>query len=271
MPQRKYPKRSAGTASEKVAKKVKRKRPANALPPHVVGPFKITGDNIPAQLKGKGYYIDETKKMHLIVLLGPPNKLTDWGWISRPPSSSKWKAHPNSKRRPPMSFTTRNEAALYLVGARTYPASIKPKPKTKPVGKRALAPVIKIFNTLRDDAAKTHPQIKTAGLGVDSSIHKTPRDYGMAALNKAGPMVYVAPELAQQPTSVIKGVLAHELGHVAAWLGPYPVPKGYDATERQADKIAEELFGLKLYYNKANVQCMGPGAKGTRPRPRGLK
>jgi hypothetical protein len=107
---------------------------------------------------------------------------------------------------------------------------------------------------------------------VSSQVHDSPRHYGDASIDREGPFVRVAPELARMPTSAINGVIAHELGHILVLLKIEPMKQGHDAAERQADRVAEKVFGKKIYYDRVDqVQRMGQGARGVRPRPKGLK
>lgn len=140
-----------------------------------------------------------------------------------------------------------------------------------PPTKKDLAPVTKEFRTAVQQAATACPEVAQTRLITHPGVHDKPRHFAEASIDHDGPIVRVAPELAQEPVSTIRGVLYHELGHIVVLLGFYPARPGYDAAERQADRVAEELFGKKIYYNKKSVQCAGPGARGRRPRPRGLR
>lgn len=257
----------------------------------LAGPFKITGD-VPPKLKGKNYYINETRKAHQDVQIGKVNALVK-GWLIKT-HAGRWRAHPNGVRKA-MNFMTRRQAALYIVGAwkpvdkkaPTKKAPKKPRGKHNPpdkpakvippvppppeLTKKEVAKITTAFKDLRAEAAEKYPKVAQTGLKLDPSIHKKPRDFGMASLEKPGPMVYVAPELAKQSASCIKGILGHELGHIIVLIGYFPIKKGYDAMERQADAVAEDAFGQKMFYTKNGVQSMGRGAKGARPRPKGLR
>lgn len=86
--------------------------------------------------------------------------------------------------------------------------------------------------------------------------------------------IEIAVELNDERRAVIRGVLAHELAHALVLLGAVEAPDDWrdlDVVERHADQVAERLFGDKLYYDARGVQCMGKGARGTRPRPLGLR
>lgn len=71
--------------------------------------------------------------------------------------------------------------------------------------------------------------------------------------------IVVNPVLETESDDRILGVIAHEFGHAAAFLLDED-----DHSERECDKIAERLFGLKIYYDADDIQCVSGG---TRPRP----
>jgi len=73
-------------------------------------------------------------------------------------------------------------------------------------------------------------------------------------------LVVVAPKLVVcGDVDRIEGVLRHEFGHAALWHLDRP-----KHSERDADAVAEDLFGAPIYYDREDVQTL---AKGTRPRP----
>jgi hypothetical protein len=153
-----------------------------------------------------------------------------------------------------------------------------PAPKAKPVTHAQLAKVAKIFRDVRNAAAKVDPKAVTTTLVLDAKVHDSPRHFAMTGKKADGTVtIHVAPELANEPTPVIVGVIRHEFGHVLDFLGHglklggKLKSRSYDAKERRADKIAEKAFKTKIYYDKRGVEVSGPGAKGKRPRPKGLK
>jgi hypothetical protein len=148
-------------------------------------------------------------------------------------------------------------------------APVEPAPKK--ITKKMMQPVTRQFNELVKVAAKDMEPVKYTRLVADPTVHTTPRAYGMAGIEDGWPVIKVAPELADQPASVILGVLAHEIGHILIMLGREAMRSGYDSSERQADEVAESVFGKKIFYNENGVQCAGRGARGKRPRPRGLR
>lgn len=157
-----------------------------------------------------------------------------------------------------------------ILGAKKNPAKPK-KPAEAPVSKRALAKVIATFEEWREKMSKDFPKLMKVKLIADSTIHDSPRHFAMTRSD--GAEVRVAPELAKEPLKVIRGVLIHELGHAAVGQGYVRIAneKNYDLVERQADKVAEGLSGLKIFYDKRGVEVAGPRVTGTRPRPKGLR
>jgi len=71
--------------------------------------------------------------------------------------------------------------------------------------------------------------------------------------------IVVAPKLARGSRERIEGVLRHEFGHALLFFWGYP-----DHGERDADNLAENVFGDPIYYDRATVQTLRGG---TRPRP----
>ncbi len=55
-------------------------------------------------------------------------------------------------------------------------------------------------------------------LCIDPSMHDTARHF--AACQDDGKLILLAPELAEQPESVVLAIVAHELGHAADFLYP---------------------------------------------------
>lgn len=74
--------------------------------------------------------------------------------------------------------------------------------------------------------------------------------------------VVVSRKLCGCPHHTIEGVLAHEFGHVVLMHKGRP-----DHPEREADKVAERIFGKPIYYDHSTVQST---REGVRPRPRHL-
>lgn len=68
----------------------------------------------------------------------------------------------------------------------------------------------------------------------------------------------VAPDFARQSRDRIEAVLRHEFGHVVQ------IARGFGFAEREADRIAESLWGDIIYYDAEDVQTLIPGVT---PRP----
>lgn len=81
-----------------------------------------------------------------------------------------------------------------------------------------------------------------------------------------GYVIAVAPKIAHADTGRLQGILCHELAHAIL------LHDGDDThTERDADTCAEQVFGVRIFYDFEDVQTCdlrAPGAR--RPRPRHL-
>jgi hypothetical protein len=154
------------------------------------------------------------------------------------------------------------------------PCTRNPK-KAKQPTKKQIATLAAEFRAIRAKAAKTVPALMATKLVLDASVHDSARHFAMTKkLKGGGCTVHVAPELALEPKSVRVGVLRHEMAHCAVSLGHGTKLGGklrsqsYDAKERRTDRVAEKLFGGKIYYDKRGVETT---SRGTRPRPAGLR
>jgi hypothetical protein len=157
--------------------------------------------------------------------------------------------------------------------------------KPKPIGElkaKDFASISKLFLKYRALFAKTYPNVRHIGLQVDPSIRTSPRHFAVTGVLPVGrvyprpgpgpaPTVRIAPELAFEPTTVQTGIIVHEIAHSVFQLNYLTEPKGYDANERATDKLAEQVTGLKIYYDSRGVEVAGKGARGKRPRPDGLR
>jgi len=107
-------------------------------------------------------------------------------------------------------------------------------------------------------------------------IHNTPRAFARCRYHLSYRVhmhveIELATELEREPLATIRGVIAHEIAHAIEFLSGDPLPDDLDDLERRTDMVAEQLFGEPIYYDDRMVQCMGKGARGTRPRPDGLR
>lgn len=93
----------------------------------------------------------------------------------------------------------------------------------------------------------------------DASEFPKKRNMAYCRMERSKVTIHVAPKMARAPMGQIEGVLRHEFGHAVFMLGGRP-----DHTERQADALAEDLFGAPIYYDRDLIQTIDGG---TRPRP----
>jgi hypothetical protein len=85
------------------------------------------------------------------------------------------------------------------------------------------------------------------------------RNYAYCADDPSGPVIVLAPKGKRASAERVLGVLAHEWGHALAFLAGMP-----EHSERDADTLAEQVFGVQIAYDNDDVQTVGAG---TRPRP----
>lgn len=71
--------------------------------------------------------------------------------------------------------------------------------------------------------------------------------------------IVVAPKMLRANIDRIEGVLRHEFGHALLFFSGH-----FKHGERDADALAEQVFGLPIYYDRETVQTIRGG---TRPRP----
>lgn len=101
---------------------------------------------------------------------------------------------------------------------------------------------------------RVDPSVGTCAPGA-----RTPCRQFAACEDTRPPTIYVAPRLAAEPIERVRGVLAHELGHAILFVA------GQSAhSERDADATAERFLGVRIAYDRGDVQTT---AAGKRPRP----
>jgi len=130
--------------------------------------------------------------------------------------------------------------------------------------------VARIYKKLRQQAAAKHPIAAAFSLHVKSSVHDSERHFAQSGNGGT----YVAPEISQLKESKIKAILAHEIAHLLVEAEAVQLPPAnptYDQLERHVDKIAEQTFGIPIYYDEKGIEdCVfHPAFK--RPRPAGLR
>ena len=110
-------------------------------------------------------------------------------------------------------------------------------------------------------------------INIRCDFREKPRHF--AAVETGNPTIlYLCPDLEDEPITSIRGIFYHEMGHILQWVEKSitgSVEKHGRDYEQDADHKVEGICGIKLYYNDMFVQQAGPGASGIRPRPRGLK
>ena len=98
---------------------------------------------------------------------------------------------------------------------------------------------------------------------AEGAPHEFPAPRSMAYCHRdddSGDLtVVVAPRLVTGNLDRIEGVLRHEFGHALLFFWGYP-----QHGERDADSLAENVFGDPIYYDRETVQTIRGG---TRPRP----
>ena len=86
------------------------------------------------------------------------------------------------------------------------------------------------------------------------------RDFAMCGLVEPGTAeIIVAPKIEREPDDVIHALLRHELAHAILLYAGHA-----DHSEKQADALAEQLWGDPISYDERDVQTIGPGRR-TRP------
>lgn len=101
---------------------------------------------------------------------------------------------------------------------------------------------------------------------VEGHPHEFPAERSRAYCQFEGGKLTIAvsPAMFRDNEARIQGVLRHEFGHAVYFFEGYE-----DHSERQADELAEVLFGDLIYYDSDLVQTINP-RNAVRPRPRSL-
>lgn len=116
---------------------------------------------------------------------------------------------------------------------------------------------------------------------VTSKVRLKPRHFADIDVNDDPILIRIHPDLETGPITRLRGVLAHEAGHLLDLVvleeGPFRRicrELGYRYTkdeELRADILAEWATGWRIYYGPDLVQRAGTGARGISPRPSGLR
>jgi len=88
-------------------------------------------------------------------------------------------------------------------------------------------------------------------------------------------VMYLCPDFAVQPISLIRGVLYHEMGHILQWIEKQQtgsVDQGDRDYEQDCDYKIEMTCGVHIYYDEDMVQRVGKKERHWRSkRPKGLE
>ena len=116
------------------------------------------------------------------------------------------------------------------------------------------------FRTLHAAAAARFPRAAAVRFRYGrASEFPRKRNYAYCVDAPSGPVIVLAPKARRASAERVLALLAHEWGHALAFLAGMP-----EHSERDADTLAEQVFGLRIAYDKDDVQTVGAG---TRPRP----
>lgn len=117
-----------------------------------------------------------------------------------------------------------------------------------------------VFRSLLRTVRKVAPGLRCELVAGKASEFPNERDFAMCGIVEPGrAQIIVAPKIEREPIDVIAALVRHELGH-AILLHTY----GDEHAERDADMIAEVVFGDPIYYDHRDVETL---AGGRRPRP----
>lgn len=131
--------------------------------------------------------------------------------------------------------------------------------------------VLREFESLLDCYLRVMGRAPAIDLLVDSTVREKPRHFAAVDLSSEPYQLFVHPDLEDQPLQRIRGILAHEFGHVADAEGMTcgcRICRG--DLERLADCLAEVIFGVRIVYDDEDVQQVGRRTRGRWPRPKGL-
>jgi hypothetical protein len=124
------------------------------------------------------------------------------------------------------------------------------------------------FDALLSSVQEQYPSLSCT-IEVDESAgerggHACTRAYAFCEdLDDGSFRIAVARKMNDAEDSRVEGLLRHELAHAVLLHGG-----DLEHTERDADEVAEALFGSPLYYDEDDVQTTDPSAPGARrPRP----
>jgi len=94
---------------------------------------------------------------------------------------------------------------------------------------------------------------------MSCSFAKSPRNFAGVITGRVT-IMYLCPDLADQPLSRIRGILYHEMGHILQWIEEQQtgrVDQGDRDFEQDCDHKIEMTCGVKIYYDQDMVQRVG--------------
>lgn len=116
--------------------------------------------------------------------------------------------------------------------------------------------VFEVFKTLKARLEKLAGKKIDVELVIDRErAYPKPRDYAQTD----GYTIFVSPKILKAERHRVEGLLRHEFAHVV-----FLQSGNHKHTERETDKLAEELFGDTILYDDDDIQSV---LYGRAPRP----
>lgn len=116
--------------------------------------------------------------------------------------------------------------------------------------------VFDVFNKLKRHIERSSGRKLVVSLIVDyERPYPKPRDYAQTD----GSVIFVSPKMLSAEEHRVEGLLRHEFAHVV-----FIQSGNWNHSEREADMLAEELFGAKILYDSDDIQSI---SEGRAPRP----
>lgn len=119
-----------------------------------------------------------------------------------------------------------------------------------------LADIVDQANEILDYLYDNHGIELTVSIVIDNlGSYPNPRDYAKTT----GRVIYFSPKILKASEDRLQGLLRHELAHALLMQNG-----DVNHSEIYADETAEICFGMPIYYDTQDVQCISGGV---RPRP----
>jgi len=139
------------------------------------------------------------------------------------------------------------------------------------------APLLGELQAIADEVESCLPEevhLPAIVVRMDCSFASSGRNFAGVIADDVT-IMYLCPDLADQPLSRIRGIFYHEMGHLLQWLEKQLTGRveqhGRDY-EQDCDHKLEALCGVTIYYDGDLVQRVGtPSPSWTRKRPKGLE